>query len=138
MQAKVTWQDGLAFNGTADSGFQVRLDSKKAVGGDESGFTPMEMVAVGIAGCTAMDVISILKKKRQDVTAFEVLVHGTRAADHPRKFTDMEIEYRVTGKSIDPAAVERAVELSETKYCSGIATLRGNVNFTRQIVIQEG
>jgi putative redox protein len=138
MEAKVTWERGLTFTGTADSGFDIRLDSKKAVGGDESGFTPTELIAVGVAGCTAMDVISILMKKRQQISNFEVLVHATRAVDHPRKFTDMTIEYRVTGKSVDPAAVDRAIDLSESKYCSAIATLRGNVNFDKKVVILEG
>lgn len=138
MEAKVVWKRNLAFTGTADSGYVLDLDSKKEVGGDESGFRPTELIAIGVAGCTAMDVISILKKKRQDVTAFEVLVHAKRASDHPRKFTDMTIEYVVTGKDIDPQAVERAVQLSEEKYCSSIATIRGNVNLDHKIVIHEG
>jgi len=138
MEAKVVWKRNLAFTGTADSGYVLDLDSKKEVGGDESGFRPTELIAIGVAGCTAMDVISILKKKRQEVTAFEVLVHAKRASDHPRKFTDMTIEYVVTGKDIDPQAVERAVQLSEEKYCSSIATIRGNVNLDHKIVIREG
>ncbi len=137
MEAKVVWKRNLAFTGTADSGYVLDLDSKKEVGGDESGFRPTELIAIGVAGCTAMDVISILKKKRQEVTAFEVLVHAKRASDHPRKFTDMTIEYVVTGKDIDPQAVERAVQLSEEKYCSSIATIRGNVNLDHKIVIRE-
>ncbi len=137
MEAKVVWKRNLAFTGTADSGYVLDLDSKKEVGGDESGFRPTELIAIGVAGCTAMDVISILKKKRQEVTAFEVLVHAKRASDHPRKFTDMTIEYVVTGKDIDPQAVERAVQLSEEKYCSSIYTIRGNVNLDHKIVIRE-
>jgi putative redox protein len=137
MQAKVVWKRNLAFTGTANSGYVLDLDSKKEVGGDESGFKPTELIAIGVAGCTAMDVISILKKKRQEVSAFEVLVHATRASEHPRKFTDMTIEYIVTGKDIDPQAVERAVELSEEKYCSSIATIRGNVRLDHKIVINE-
>ncbi len=136
MEAKVVWQEDLTFTGSADSGFSVRLDSKKEVGGNDSGIRPVEMIAIGVAGCTGMDVISILKKKRQDVTAFEVLVHATRAMDHPRKITDMTIEYIVTGYNIDRQAVERAVQLSEEKYCSSIATIRGNVNIENKIVIK--
>ena len=136
MEAKVVWQEDLTFTGSADSGFTVRLDSKKEVGGNDSGIRPVEMIAIGVAGCTGMDVISILKKKRQEVTAFEVLVHATRAVDHPRKITDMTIEYIVTGNNIDPQAVERAVQLSEEKYCSSIATIRGNVNIDNKIVIK--
>lgn len=137
MEAKVVWKRNLAFTGTADSGYVMDLDSKKESGGDESGFRPTELIAIGVAGCTAMDVISILQKKRQEVSAFEVLVHATRASQHPRKFTEMLIEYIISGKGIDPQAVERAVELSEEKYCAAIATLRGNVKIAHKIVIFE-
>lgn len=136
MEAKAVWEDGLVFIGSADSGFDIRLDTKKESGGTESGVRPIELVAIGTAGCTAMDVISILQKKKQQVTAFEVLVHARRAEEHPRKFLKMTIEYVVTGIDIDTAAVERSVQLSEEKYCSTIATLRGNVEIDHKIVIR--
>jgi putative redox protein len=115
--ARVVWQGGLAFDGTAGSGFSVRLDTTAEEGGG-TGFSPMELVLVGHAACTAMDVISILKKKRQDVTGFEVRAHGLRADDPPKVFTDITLEYIVRGHGVDPRAIERAIELSETKYCS--------------------
>ena len=93
------------------------------VGGANDGFRPMELIAVGLAGCTAMDVISILRKKQQDVTSFEVLVHADRSTEHPKVFTHAVIEYVVTGHNIDPAAVERAIQLSETRYCPAQAML---------------
>lgn len=136
MEAKVTWNEGLVFTGTADSGFTVRLDTKKDSGGTESGLMPTELLAISLAGCTAMDVMSILQKKRQQVSAFEVLVHAVRSADHPRKFLKMTVEYVVTGVDVDPVAVERAVQLSEDKYCSVHATLVGNVAFDHKIVIK--
>jgi putative redox protein len=117
MEAKVTWQGKLTFTGTADSGFQLPLGTEPAVGGDDDGFRPMELLAVGLAGCTAMDVISILSKKRQDVTGFEVQVHAGRASEHPKVITDAVIEYYVTGRSLDEAALLRAIELSATRYC---------------------
>ena len=80
-------------------------------------------MALSLAGCTAMDVISILRKKRIDVTGFEVKVDGDRAAEHPKVFTAFNIHYVVRGRSIDPAAVERAMELSRTKYCPAQAML---------------
>ena len=137
MEAKVTWKEDLTFIGTADSGFNIQIDMKKAAGGNDSGLTPMELLAIGVAGCTAMDVISILTKKRQDVTQFEVQVHAQRADEYPKKFTAMNIEYVVTGKQVDPEALARAVELSEEKYCSAIASLRGNVEFTHTLTIHE-
>lgn len=117
MDAKVSWKEGLTFVGTADSGFQVPLGGDPAVGGADDGFRPMELLAVGLAGCTAMDVISILSKKRQEVTAFEVQVHAQRASEHPKVFTGAVIEYFVTGRNLDEAAVLRAIELSATRYC---------------------
>jgi putative redox protein len=117
MDATVVWDHGLTFAGTADSGFSVALGADPAVGGENDGFRPMELIAVGLAGCTAMDVVSILTKKRQDLTGFEVKVHAETASEHPKVFTNIVIEYIVRGRQIDPAAVERSIELSETKYC---------------------
>jgi putative redox protein len=117
MEAKVNWQGKLTFKGTAESGFDLRLGTEPAVGGDNDGFRPMELLAIGLAGCTAMDVISILSKKRQDVTDFEVQVHAGRAAEHPKVITDAIIEYFVTGRNLDEAAIIRAIELSATRYC---------------------
>ncbi|HNR46391.1 MAG TPA: OsmC family protein [Anaerolineaceae bacterium] len=137
MGAKVTWKSGFSFTATADSGFELPLGVSSEAGGADDGFRPMELLLVGLAGCTAMDVISILEKKRQQVTAFEVKTQGQRAADHPRIFTDIEIEYIVTGHNIDPAAVQRAVELSESKYCSAQAMLSKAARITNKITILE-
>lgn len=123
MEAKVTWQENMAFSGTADSGFTVQLDAKKEVGGEGKGFIPMELMALSMAGCTAMDVISILRKKRQDVTNFEVRVDAPRAEQHPKVFTRATIEYLVTGRSVDEAAVIRAIQLTAESYCPAQAML---------------
>lgn len=117
MEAKVKWHGKLTFTGSADSGFQVPLGTEPAVGGDNDGLRPMELLAIGLAGCTAMDVISILSKKRQEVTDFEVQVHAGRAEEHPKVFTGAVIEYWVTGRALDEAALVRAIELSATRYC---------------------
>ena len=93
------------------------MDADLSFGGMESGVRPMEMIALGLAGCTAMDVISILRKKRQDVTHFEVRVDAPRSADHPKVFTRTVITYLVTGHSVVEDAVLRAIELAATKYC---------------------
>ena len=124
MDAKVVWDHGLTFTGTADTGFQVPLGADPSVGGDNDGFRPMELMALSLAGCTAMDVISILLKKRQQVTKFEVIVRSDRASEHPRVFTRMNIDYFIEGKEIDSTAVERAIELSVEKYCPAQAMLR--------------
>ncbi len=111
MDAKVTWREAINFTAISDSGFELGL------GAEKEGFRPMELFAIGLAGCTAMDVISILEKKRQDVTAFEVKVHADRAQEHPRVFTQARIEYQVSGHEIDETAVLRAIELSASRYC---------------------
>lgn len=137
MDAKVTWQKGLSFSATADSGFQLPLGGKKEVGGLEDGFLPMELFAIGLAGCTAMDVISILEKMRQNVTNFEVKVHADRVSQHPKIFSDMHIEYIVTGINIELPAVEKAVKLSEERYCPGQAILSKTANLQHTITIIE-
>jgi putative redox protein len=115
--AKVIWKEGLSFTGINEKGFTVPLAARTEVGGEENGLGPMELIAIGLAGCTAMDVISILQKKRQAVTAFEVRVRSPRAEEHPKVFTSTVIEYIVSGQGIEEAAVVRAIELSVTRYC---------------------
>ena len=117
MKATVNWKEGMTFTGRPDSGFDVLMDADPAVGGTNNGMRPMEMIALGLAGCTAMDVISILRKKHQDVTQFEVRVDAPRSEEHPKVFTNATITFVVTGKDIDESAMLRAVELSATKYC---------------------
>ncbi|TFH34219.1 MAG: OsmC family peroxiredoxin [Anaerolineales bacterium] len=124
MNAKVVWRSGLSFTGTAETGFEVPLGAHPDVGGENDGFRPMELIAMGVAGCTAMDVISILQKKRQEVTAFEVSVEAVQAGEHPKVFTQMHIHYNIRGVNIDPLAVERAMELSEIKYCPAQAMFK--------------
>jgi len=99
------------------------LEAKREVGGEGKGFVPMELMAVSLAGCTAMDVISILRKKRQDVTDFEVQVEAPRAEQHPKVFTRATIDYIVTGHSVDEKAVARAIELTAKSYCPAQAML---------------
>ena len=101
MTARVQWKGGLSFTGGAESGLKVPLAGDASVGGAEDGFRPMELIAIGIAGCTAMDVISILTKKNQRVTGFEVLVHTRQAKDHPKVFAQIDIEYVVAGEQIE-------------------------------------
>lgn len=137
MDAKVTWQGQMSFVGTADTGFTVPLGTDPSVGGDNDGFRPMELLAVSLAGCTAMDVISILNKKRQEVSSFEVRVHVERATEHPKVFTHVQIEYLVGGQQIDHEAVERAIELSTTKYCPAHAMLSKAVKIEHIIKITE-
>jgi putative redox protein len=138
MDATVVWRTGLSFTGSAaGSGFSLPLGAEVKVGGANDGFQPLELLAVGLAGCTGMDVISILEKKRQPVKSFEVRVHADQAAEHPRVFTKVLIEYVVTGAGVDREAVARAVELSGTRYCPAQAMLRAATPIESRITIVE-
>ena len=124
MNAKVIWKERMSFDGTADTEFIVPLGTSPSVGGNNDGFRPLELIAVGLAGCTAMDVVSILQKKRQELETFVVRVHADLSEEHPKVFTHLEIEYVISGKNISREAVERAVELSESKYCPAQAMFK--------------
>ena len=123
INANVTWNRGLSFTGSADSGFKVSLGGGTDIGGANDGFRPLELMAISLAGCTAMDVISILEKKRQIVTGFEVKVHADCSDQHPKILTRADIIYKVTGEAVDESAVVRSIELSATKYCPAQAML---------------
>jgi putative redox protein len=138
MKSLVVWKGGMAFTGKGDGEFLLPLDADQKAGGQDMGFRPLQLFAIGLAGCTGMDVISILKKKRQDVTAFEVSTEIERASEHPKVFTKIMITYKVTGRSLDKAAVERAVELSETRYCGAQAMLAKTAEISHKIIIEEG
>ena len=138
MNAKVDWKGRMSFTGSADSGFEVPLGSYPEVGGDNDGFRPMELMAVSLAGCTAMDVISILKKKRQEVSDFQVKVETERADQHPKVFTSAVIEYHVAGKDIAENAVTRAMELSADAYCPAQAMIGKIIPLTLKYYIYEG
>jgi len=117
MKATVDWKENLTFAGMPDSGFTVQMDADTSLGGSNNGVRPMEMIALGLAGCTAMDVLSILQKKRQNVTGFEVRVDAPRSHEYPKVFIRATIDYIITGKNVDEAAVLRSIGLSATKYC---------------------
>ena len=108
MTACSVLQHGMEFHAESGTGHSVTMDASVAYGGEDAGFRPMELLLVGLAGCTGMDVISILRKMRQEVTGYGVRVQGTRAETHPMVFTDIVVEHRIAGRNIDPAAVARS------------------------------
>ena len=137
MDAIITLQDEMHFTAVPTSGQLVHLDTKPTETGLRQGASPMELLLIALGGCTALDVISILRKKRQAVTGFEVRVHGDRATEHPKAFTDITIEYVVRGVNIDPAAVARSIELSTETYCSVHAMLHQAANIRTTYTIVE-
>jgi putative redox protein len=128
-KAHVTWVQDMQFVGVGDTGHAIVMDASKEGGGYGSGSSPMEVLLMGVLGCTAMDVISILKKMRQPVQGLKVFANGDRAAEHPKKYTHIHIEYVAYG-AVDPAMLARAVELSEVRYCGAMATVRGTAAVT--------
>ena len=118
MKAKVTWINGRAFLGESGSGHAVVMDGAPEAGGRNIGVRPMEMMLLGLGGCTAFDVVMILEKSREKITGCEVDMEATRASEDPKVFTDVKMIYTFKGKDLKPASVERAVKLSAEKYCS--------------------
>ena len=126
-EAKATWNSNRKFNGTADSAHTIVVDGDKAAGN-----SPMELVLIGLCGCTGYDVVSILQKKREPFTSLEVRAQAERAADPPSVYTEIKLIYRVGGK-VSHKAVEDAVRLSKEKYCSVSAMLEKTAKITAEI-----
>jgi len=122
---------------SARGGPRVVVDVPESEGGENSGPTPMELLLMSLAGCTGMDVISILRKQRQQVTGYEIRVHGIRADQDPKVYVDIQVEHVVTGHQVEPRALQRAIELSETKYCSVSGTISGTAKITTSYRIIE-
>jgi putative redox protein len=118
MKAKITWINGRAFLGESGSGHAVVMDGAPEAGGRNIGVRPMEMLLLGLGGCTAFDVVMILEKSREKVHGCEVALEAERATEEPKVFTKVKMIYTLRGENLKPAAVERAINLSAEKYCS--------------------
>lgn len=136
VEAKVMLMKDMQFSGTSTSGHMLTMDANDNFGGHNAGFRPMELLLVGFGGCSGMDVISILRKKKQQVTGFEIKVKGERSDVDPKVYKEVHIEYVVTGKEVKKEAVERAISLSLEKYCSVGATLAkaGTISHSYKII----
>lgn len=136
MNAKIKWVEGLQFLGESATGHAIVMDGDIEAGGKNTGMRPTELLLIGLGGCSGMDIVTILQKKKQQVTSIVINVKGTKAESYPKKFTEIEIEFVVSGKDISEDAVKRAVELSMEKYCSVKATLEGSAKivFSHRIV----
>lgn len=133
-KATVRYAGDDLFIGTSPSGHSVAIDVK---GDRKSAQTPMEMLLISVAACTAADVASIMEKKRQDVREYIVEVTGTRVDDHPRKFTAFHIHHIVRGHNVSEQGLAQAIELSDAKYCSVAATVRPTATITTSYEITE-
>jgi putative redox protein len=134
--ANVTWVEDMQFVGQGETGHAIVMDSSEEAGGHNTGARPMEVLLLGVLGCTAMDVISILKKKRQPIKGLKIFATGDRAAEHPKYYTKIHLEYVAYG-DVELEALERSAQLSEDKYCSAIATVRGKAEITRNCRVEK-
>lgn len=137
MKASIRWVDGVQFVGESGSGHAVVIDGPPEAGGRNAGIRPMELVLTGLGACTAFDVVTILRKSRQQVTDCRAELDAERSETVPQVFTRIHIHFVVTGRTLKPAAVERAVRLSAEKYCSATLMLRDAVDITHDFEILE-
>ena len=137
IQAKIQWQEQVRFSGQADSGHNVTIDGPKEAGGENAGFRPMELMLLGMGGCIAFDVLTILKKMRQEVTAYHVNIEAERADDPPRVYTSAKLEHVLQGKGLKASSIARAIELAETTHCSGSAMFAKTAKVTNTFRIIE-
>jgi putative redox protein len=117
----------MEFRGRASNGHELTIDTSADHGGLALGLEPLDLVLLALGGCIGLDVISIMRKKRQEVTNYDLRITAEQSDEHPRVYTRIEIEHIVAGRNIDEQAVARSIELSETKYCPVSAMLRGTV-----------
>ncbi len=138
MNLTVTWEQDVCFKAESESHHSLLMDGPQDLGGKDLGMRPMEVLLSGMGGCTSFDVVTILKKSRQDVTACQAVISSKRAESVPKVFTDIHIHFKVTGKDLDEKKVARAIELSATKYCSASIMLGKSVNITHGFEIIAG
>ena len=137
MNISVNWVDGLLMVGKSDSGHTITMDGPPESGGENLGVRPMEMLLLGVAGCTMIDVVTTLKKMRQDLSHLETKINAERATDHPKVFTDIHIQFVVKGKDLDPKKVDKAITLSAEKYCSASIMLGETATISHDFKVVE-
>ena len=137
MKARVKLIEGVSFAGQSESGHTVVMDGAPEAGGQNLGVRPMEMLLMGLGGCSAFDVVMILRKSRQQVTDCVADLDATRADSDPKVFTKIHVHFIVTGKGLDPKRVEQAVKLSAEKYCSASIMLGKTAEITHDFEVVE-
>jgi putative redox protein len=135
MKARVKWVQDVMFVGESGSGHSVVMDGSPESGGRNLGIRPMEMLLIGLGSCSAFDVVTILRRGREQITDCVVELDGQRADTDPKVFTSVEFIYKITGKNLDPSKVERAVNLSAEKYCSASKMFSMTAKLTHRIEI---
>ena len=137
MNLSVNWVDGMLMVGKSHSGHSITMDGPIEIGGENLGVRPMEMLLLGVAGCTMIDVVTTLQKMRQDLSHCETKISAERANEHPKVFTDIHIQFIVKGKDLDSKKVDKAISLSAEKYCSASIMLGKTANITHDFEVTE-
>lgn len=137
MEAHIKWLSGLALVGKGSTNHWIPIDGPENLGGFSAASRPLELLLIGLGGCTGMDVLSIMRKKRVPFDDFEIKLEAEQAKEYPKVFTKIRIKFIVYGKSINKVDIERAIELSETKYCSASAMLRQSAQIETSYEILE-
>ena len=135
MQTTVTWQGKMAFVGEDESGNSIKMDAPAVVGGEDDGFRPKQLLLEALAGCTSMDVISILKKMKISPESFRVEISASESAEHPKVFTDFHIKYIVRGE-VPEAKLNKAINLSQERYCGVTAMFRSFAPITHEVIFE--
>jgi len=136
-EARIKWVDGLRFVGQAGSKHAVVMDAGEQVGGEDTGVRPGELPLIAVGGCTGIDVVSILNKMRVPFDDIEIFVSSESAPEHPKYYTKIEMKYIIRGKDLPEEKVQKAIELSQERYCSVSESLRRNVDVTHIYEIVE-
>jgi len=133
MKASVRLKENLKLTAELKSGHDILMDASESAGGSDSAGRPMEMLLAGLGGCTGIDVILILKKMKAEIADFSIDIDAERADKHPKKFERIHLKYKIKGKNLDDKKVEKAIHLSENKYCSASASLEAEITSSYEI-----
>ena len=135
-EVSVNWLENMAFESEIN-GHKLVIDASPEFGGQDKGPRPKQLVLLALAGCTAMDIASLMKKFRMDVKDMKITVQGELSEDHPKQFIGMHVVYNITGNNIDLKKVEKAVKLSQEKYCGVNAQYKKGIEITYEIKVEE-
>ena len=135
MQAQIKWVSGLAFIGKGSSNHWIGMDAPEKIGGFNAASRPLELLLIGLGGCTGMDVVSLLRKMRVEFTGFKVTAKAEVAEEHPRVYTKIDLLYEFRGKDLSPDKLKKAVDLSQERYCPVSAMLRKACQISYEIKV---
>lgn len=133
MNVKVELEENLKFNAQGETGHNMPMDASESSGGDDSAASPMEMLLAGLGGCTGIDVVMILRKMKAEIEDFNIDIEAERAEEHPKRYKKIHLKYYIKGKNLEDKKVQKAIDLSENKYCSASASLNAEITHSYEI-----